>query len=94
MHITDERYNDIKDKRKEIERDCDEVETIAEFSEKYGDKYFIESEGEDSLTIDDDGDIYTVEDNGYGLEVSATVKVMNPVLRAYEDLQVGLWEEC
>lgn len=94
--ISEERYNGIKNTISEIEAaiNASGAETIAEFVECCGNDFYIDEEAEDYCTIDDDGDIYTITCNDYGLEVENEVKLIDPFDGGTMSLQIRRWEEC
>lgn len=79
MRISDDRYTGLVNMRIKLMEDCYEVDTLKEFVETYGEKYSIDDDNvEDGIiTIDDDSDIYTIEETEWGLEVSDEVEILD-----------------
>lgn len=76
MRVTDERYNGMIADYRSLQAKCDEVDSLEEFVDKYGDELDIDDSNiEDGfITVDMSGDTYTIEDNDWGMEVSQTVE--------------------
>lgn len=97
--LSEERYNEMRDTYDRICTDCTEVETLDEFVEKFcgeDGKWQTEDYDEENgiLTIDVDGDRYTVEgDDVWGLEVSHVVTIIDPIMRSDVEITLPLWDE-
>lgn len=91
MVLSEERYDEIKAEFNRLQGLCDEVETIQDFIDQYGGDEWITGSGDDFIEIDNDGDIYLIEDNGFGLEVSNKVKVINPYTCADDEVVIDMW---
>lgn len=88
MRVSDERYNGMIADYRSLAEKCDEVETLAEFVDKYGDELDIEDSNiEDGfIHVEMCGDVYTINGDRYGLVVSQDVEIIDPVFRAPVDI--------
>lgn len=88
MRVSDERYNGMIADYRSLAEKCDKVETLAEFVEKYGDELEIENSNiEDGfIHVEICGDLYTINESEFGLNVSQDVEITDPVFRAPVDI--------
>lgn len=88
MRVSDERYNGMIADYRSLAEKCDAVETLAEFVDQYGDELEIEDSNiEDGfINVEMCGDVYTINESEFGLEVSQDVEITDPVFRAPVDI--------
>lgn len=94
MRVTDEHYYDMKSFYQDLVSKADGCETLEEFVTKYAEDLFINDSNiaDGVITVDNDGDTYTISMTEYGLEVSNEVEVFDPVMRCETTIQIGLWD--
>ena len=88
MRVSDERYNELIADYRSLSKKCDEVENLSEFVEKFGDELEIaDCNIEDGfINVEISGDVFTINESIYGLEVSQDVEITDPVFRAPVDV--------
>lgn len=77
MRVTDERYNGMIANYRSLQAKCDEVDSLLEFVDKYGDELLMDASNiEDGIaTVEMSGDFYTINETKWGLEVSQDVEI-------------------
>lgn len=77
MRVTDERYNGMIADYRPLQAKCDEVDSLQEFVDKYGDELLMDASNvEDGIaTVEMSGDFYTINETDWGLEVSQDVEM-------------------